>query len=188
MADPIRVRNKRGELIDAPQYTASEAKHKFGQLLDAALRVLWIRSRGARSELRPVYLQMSQPHVLTALPVDEQLRLARRLVATREDAAALRLLDGLLADETLRNLYGRQIADCLLGLFTTYSRHGLKTQAENVKQRLSAHFPSPAALGGAAPHSRPPMTISGTTRGTRATGTVNPSSELDLDIDTRLMK
>lgn len=157
-------------------------------LLDAALRVLWIRSRGARSELRPVYLQMSQPHVLTALPVDEQLRLARRLVATREDAAALRLLDGLLADETLRNLYGRQIADCLLGLFTTYSRHGLKTQAENVKQRLSAHFPSPAALGGAAPHSRPPMTISGTTRGTRATGTLNPPSELDLDIDTRLMK
>ena len=38
MATPIRVRNKRGELIDAPQYTASEAKHKFGQLLDAALR------------------------------------------------------------------------------------------------------------------------------------------------------
>jgi hypothetical protein len=39
MAGPIRVRNKRGELIDAPQFTASEAKHKFGQLLDAALRV-----------------------------------------------------------------------------------------------------------------------------------------------------
>ena len=38
MADPIRVRNKRGELIDAPQFTASEAKHRFGQLLDAALR------------------------------------------------------------------------------------------------------------------------------------------------------
>jgi prevent-host-death family protein len=39
MADPIvRVRNKRGELIDAPQFTASEAKHRFGQLLDTALR------------------------------------------------------------------------------------------------------------------------------------------------------
>ena len=38
MAGPIRVRNRRGELIDAPQYTASEAKHRFGQLLDAALR------------------------------------------------------------------------------------------------------------------------------------------------------
>jgi len=35
---PVRLRNKRGELIDAPQYTASEAKHKFGQVLDAALR------------------------------------------------------------------------------------------------------------------------------------------------------
>lgn len=38
MTVPIRVRNKRRELVDAPQYTASEAKHKFGQLLDAALR------------------------------------------------------------------------------------------------------------------------------------------------------
>ena len=38
MAGAIRVRNKRGEMIDAPEYTASEAKHKFGQLLDAALR------------------------------------------------------------------------------------------------------------------------------------------------------
>ena len=38
MAGPIRIRNKRGDLIDAPQYTASEAKHKFGELLDTALR------------------------------------------------------------------------------------------------------------------------------------------------------
>jgi prevent-host-death family protein len=38
MNDPVRVRNRRGELIDAPQYTASEAKHRFGQLLDTALR------------------------------------------------------------------------------------------------------------------------------------------------------
>jgi prevent-host-death family protein len=38
MAGTIRVRNKRGELIDAPQYTASEAKHRFGELLDTALR------------------------------------------------------------------------------------------------------------------------------------------------------
>jgi len=38
MTGAIRVRNHRGELVDAPQYTASEAKHKFGQMLDAALR------------------------------------------------------------------------------------------------------------------------------------------------------
>ena len=68
-------------------------------LADAALRALWIRTRHARTELRAVYSQMSQPHVLAALPVDEQLRLARRLVATREDAAALRVLDGLLGAE-----------------------------------------------------------------------------------------
>ena len=109
---------------------------------------------------------MSQPHVLAALPVDEQLRLARRLVATREDAAALRVLDGLLGADTTRNLYGRQLADCLLGLFTTYSRHGLRQQADQVRQRLSEHFPSPQMLGGLAPNKEPPMTIRGsTTRG-----------------------
>ena len=156
-------------------------------LLDATLRVLWIRARGARSELRPVYLQMSQPHVLAALPVDEQLRLARRLVATREDAAALRVLDGLLASDTLKNLYGRQIADCLLGLFTTYSRHGLRQPADDVKRRLSTHFPSPATLGGIEPTREPPMTIRGST-GTprRPTSPSGPPSDLELDLDTQL--
>jgi membrane associated rhomboid family serine protease/cbb3-type cytochrome oxidase subunit 3 len=153
-------------------------------LIDAALRVLWIRTRGARAELRTVYLQMSQPHVLSVLPVDEQLRLARRLVSTREDAAALRVLDGLLGNDTLKNLYSRQLADCLLGLFTTYARHGLRHQADDIKQRLSLHFPSPASLGGIAPNREPPMTIRGTTRSRSAT--IDPPSELDLDLDTRL--
>ncbi len=39
MTSPIVVRNRRGELIDAPQFTASQAKHRFGELLDAALRI-----------------------------------------------------------------------------------------------------------------------------------------------------
>ncbi|MDQ3189107.1 MAG: rhomboid family intramembrane serine protease [Pseudomonadota bacterium] len=156
-------------------------------LLDATLRVLWIRARGARSELRAVYLQMSQPHVLAALPVDEQLRLARRLVATREDAAALRVLDGLVGNETLKNLYGRQIADCLLGLFTTYSRHGLRQPAEDVKRRLSTHFPSPATLGGIAPSREPPLTIRGSTGTPRTRGALSgPASEMELDLDTQL--
>ncbi len=156
-------------------------------LLDATLRVLWIRARGARSDLRPVYLQMSQPHVLAALPVDEQLRLARRLVATREDAAALRVLDGLLASDTLKNLYSRQIADCLLGLFTTYSRHGLRQPAEDVKRRLSTHFPSPATLGGLAPTQQPPMTIRGATGVPRSRPALSgPPSDMELDLDTQL--
>ena len=158
-------------------------------LLDAALRVLWIRARHARTELRPVYTQMSQPHVLKVLPVDEQLRLARRLVATREDSAALRVLDGLLGDETTKNLYSRQLADCLLGLFTTYSRHGLRAQADHIKQRLSAHFPSPGTLGGLLPSREPPLTVRGaTTRGSRSRGDPGtvPAGELELDLDTRL--
>ena len=38
MAGTIRVHNRHGELVEAPQCTATEAKHKFGQLLDTALR------------------------------------------------------------------------------------------------------------------------------------------------------
>ena len=38
MGEAVRVHNRRGEWVEAPQYTATEAKHKFGQLLDSALR------------------------------------------------------------------------------------------------------------------------------------------------------
>ena len=38
MADAVRYRNRQGELVESPQVSASEAKHKFGQLLDTALR------------------------------------------------------------------------------------------------------------------------------------------------------
>ena len=75
-----------------------------------------------------------------------------------------------------------QIADSLLGLFTTYSRHGLKTQAEQVKQRLSTHFPSPAAIGGMARNNEP-MTIRATTRA--APSTLDLTTVLDIDVAAR---
>jgi len=197
--DTRRAARAYGELLQSDPSNVQHATAYFNMallgrnpetLLDATLRVLWIRARGARSELRAVYLQMSQPHVLAALPVDEQLRLTRRLVATREDTAALRVLDGLVGNETLKNLFGRQIADCLLGLFTTYSRHGLRQPAEDVKRRLSTHFPSPATMGGMAPSQEPPLTIRGTTGAPRAPRTrgalSGPPSEMELDLDTQL--
>ncbi len=130
---------------------------------DAALRVLWARSTTAAEELRRVYLQMSQTRILQILPVDEQLRLARRLVRSREHSAALDVLDRLLIDENLRTLFSRQIADCLLGLFTTYARYGLKRQADSVRTRLARYFPTPGTLGGLAPKTTPPRTIRGST-------------------------
>jgi membrane associated rhomboid family serine protease len=196
--DTRRASRAYGELLQSDPNNTQFATAYFNMALlgrdkdtlaDAALRVLWIRSRGARTELRPLYQQMSQPHVLAVLPVDEQLRLARRLVATREDAGALRVLDRLLGDDTLKHLYGRQLADCLLGLFTTYSRHGLRMQADQVRQRLSAHFPSPATLGGLAPNREPPMTIRGaTTRSSTLRGSPStvPAGELELDLDTQI--
>ncbi|MEG1970881.1 MAG: rhomboid family intramembrane serine protease [Burkholderiaceae bacterium] len=115
-------------------------------LADAAAGVLAIRTRGARTQLRTVYLQMALPKVQPALSVEEQLRLARRLVAAREDAAALRVLDRLLDDVGVRTHHGRELTDCLLGLHTTYARHGLRHQADSVRDRLSQHFPQPATL------------------------------------------
>lgn len=129
------------------------------ELKNAALRVLWSRVKGHPEEFRKAFLSMTQPKVLQVLPVDEQLRLARRLVKHREDAAALRVLDGLLGDDNLRTLYGRQIADCLLGLFTTYNRFGLKGPADNVKARLSRYFPSPDRIGGLPPSREVPLSI-----------------------------
>lgn len=137
-------------------------------LSDASLRVLWLRTKSSSDELRKVFLQMGQPYVLRTLPVDEQLRLARRLVRAREDGAALKVLDSILDSPQLRQLYGRQIADCLLGLFTTYTRYGLRSQAASVRARLKLYFPQPATLGGLAPNTRGP--------GTRAPGTRGPGT------------
>ena len=126
---------------------------------DAALRLLWSKFHTPTDELRRTFLQLTQPKILKALPIDEHLRLARRLVRFREDAAALRVIDAILRDDHLRQLYGRQLADCLLGLFTAYTRHGLQKQAEQINSRLSTYFPSGNQIGGVAPASRPPSTI-----------------------------
>lgn len=128
-------------------------------LRDAALRLLWNKFRKPTDELRKTFLQLTQEKVLRVLPVDEQLRLARRLVKFREDAAALRVIDALLRDDHMRQTYGRQLADCLLGLFTAYSRHGLQRQAEQISARLSNYFPTGSDIGGVAPANRPPPTL-----------------------------
>ena len=38
MAEAVLYRNRQGELVESPHVSASEAKHKFGQLLDTAMR------------------------------------------------------------------------------------------------------------------------------------------------------
>lgn len=135
-------------------------------LSDGALRVLWFRGKRHTDDLRKAYLQLAQPRVLSTLPVDEQLRLARRLVRSREDGVSLRVLDGILGDANLRSLYARQIADCLLGLYTTYTRYGMRQQADAVHMRLKTYFPSPREIGGILPNHEPPPTIrSSTMRG-----------------------
>ena len=144
------------------------------ELKDSALRVLWSRSKHHPEEFRKAFMSMTQPKVLQVLPVDEQLRLTRRLVRFREDAAALRVLDSMLSDDNMRTLYARQIADCLLGLFTTYTRHGLKQPADNVKTRLSRYFPSPDSIGGLPPSRQMPLSI-------RAPNTMPPDT-LHIDL------
>jgi len=113
-------------------------------LRNAAEHVLVNRPGRTNAELRRAYLQMAQPKIRDALTIDAQLRLARRLVRAREDAAALKLIDTLLADDKVRSERARELSDCLLGLFTTYTRHGLTQQADDVRRRLAQHFPTPS--------------------------------------------
>ncbi len=128
-------------------------------LLDSALRLLWTKVQTPTDDLRRTFLRLAQPKVLKALPMEEQLRLARRLVRLREDATALRILDDTLRDEFLRQRYGRQIADCLLGLYTNYKRNGLHKQADQIHSRLAAHFPSAEQIGGADPQHHAPSSL-----------------------------
>jgi membrane associated rhomboid family serine protease len=128
-------------------------------LQDAALRLLWLRSKSHSDQMRKAFLQLTQPNVLKVLPIDEHLRLVRRLVKLHEDAAALKVLDGILSDSHLRQLYGRQLADCLLGIYTGYVRRRLTTLAEMIHSRLTKYFEAPDNLGGLPPATKPPTTM-----------------------------
>jgi membrane associated rhomboid family serine protease len=128
-------------------------------LQDAALRLLWLRSKSQSEDMRKAFLVMTQPKVLAVLPIDEHLRLARRLVRIREDAAALKVLDAILTDDHLRQLYGRQLADCLLGIYTGYVRRRLTTLADTIRSRLVKYFQAPDQIGGVPPATRPPTTL-----------------------------
>jgi membrane associated rhomboid family serine protease len=128
-------------------------------LQDAALRLLWLRTKSHSGPLRKAFLLLTQPKVLKVLPIDEHLRLARRLVKLREDAAALKVLDAILSDGHLLQLYGRQLADCLLAIYTGYMRRRLTTLAENIRSRLTTYFEAPDNLGGLPPATRPPTTL-----------------------------
>jgi hypothetical protein len=143
-------------------------------LLDAAVRALSIRDPAARAQLRPTYAKMSQADVVALLPVDGQLRLVRRLVGVREDVAALRVLDALTANETTRRRHAGEIADCLGALLRTYSRSGSELEAAQVRQRLSAHFPSAVPAGNESGANTMPRH-----------DTQVATSQLDIDLDSK---
>jgi hypothetical protein len=56
-------------------------------------------------------------------------------------------------------LYGRQLADCLLAIYTGYVRRRLTTLAEMIHSRLTMYFEAPDHLGGLPPATRPPTTM-----------------------------
>jgi hypothetical protein len=138
------------------------------------VRALSIREPAARAQLRPTYARMSQADVAALLPVDGQLRLVRRLAGVREDAAALRVLDTLTANETTRRRHAGEIADCLATLLRTYSRSGSELEAAQVRQRLTAYFPSAVPAGNESGATAMPRHV-----------TQGATSQIDIDLDSK---
>lgn len=122
-----------------------------GAQLDAARRILALRPRKIKADLRRAYMQLANTRALDILHVEDKLRLVRRLVRARDDPAAFALFDKLLADSEMRTVYAQELSDCLLGLFRTYARHRLTRQAEEVQRRLSLHFQPAAAPAAVTP-------------------------------------
>jgi len=106
-----------------------------------ALRVaLRFRSADKKAQLRPIYLRMTQEDLLQLLLVPDQLRLVRRLASTREDRAALQLIDRILVDGAAREEFAPLITECLAFLYQAYSRYGLKPQAAAMQERMMSYF------------------------------------------------
>lgn len=108
----------------------------------AAEHALAARPARIDAALRRAYLQMAQPNTRALLSFDAQLRLVRELARASEDAAALNLIDALLADERIRADRARELADCLQALIRDYASSGRTQQAEPLRLRLAQHFPS----------------------------------------------
>lgn len=105
--------------------------------LQVALR---FRSADKKAQLRPIYLRMTRDDLLQLLSVPDQLRLVRRLASTREDRAAIQLIDQILADGTKREEFAPMITECLTFLYQAYSRYGLKPQAAAMQERMMSYF------------------------------------------------
>lgn len=105
--------------------------------MQVALR---FRSADNKAQLRPIYLRMTRDDLLRLLSIPDQLRLVRRLASTREDRAALQLIDRILADEASREHYAPMITECLSFLYQAYSRYGLKPQASAMQERMMTYF------------------------------------------------
>ena len=67
--------------------------------------------------------------------VHSQLRLARRLAAAREDAAALHVLDAVAA---AGQAPAGAVESCLTNLYRAYARQGQDALAEEIRRRLAA--------------------------------------------------
>jgi membrane associated rhomboid family serine protease len=131
-----------------------------GNEVPRALRVaLRFRSADGKAQLRPIYLRMARDDLLRLLPVPDQLRLVRRLASTREDRAAVLLIDQILANGKVREEFAPLITECLTFLYQAYSRYGLKPQAAAMQERMMSYFFRGAPTDGSGGSSRFPSTL-----------------------------
>jgi antitoxin Phd len=76
MPNPIRIRNARGELVDAAEVSASDAKNGFGRILDQ------VASNGG------VTITRRRQPIAVVLPVETYRRLAGAEAATLDTLSA----------------------------------------------------------------------------------------------------
>ena len=129
MADVVRVRNRRGELVDAPAFTATDAKHNFGRLLDAAVRT------------GPVAITKQGRPTAVLISIDEY-----RALTHAED----RTLDALAAefDRHFEAMQGPAAAAAMQRAFDT-------SEAQ-LREYASASLRKPAAKAAAVPRPTTP--------------------------------
>lgn len=129
MSRPIRVRNARGELVDAASVSASDAKNRFGRILDR------VATDGG------VAITRRRQPIAVVIPVDAYVRLAGA-----EDGAL-----NSLASEFDRVLERMQLPDAAAAMQRAFESTPAQLGRAAVRAQAGNESSAPAAAAGSGP-------------------------------------